>query len=192
MTQRINKRSMLVVSALLDWAEVLVGSVFAVIFILTFVFNTATVSGSSMENTLYNGDRLLLGVIGYSPKSGDIVVIDSDELDEYIVKRIIGLSGQTVTIDYIAGTVSVDGEVVYEPYLKDGLLDDTGNFDRGDYDTDRQVYEYSVPEGKIFVMGDNRDRSNDSRSFGAVDADDIVGKVIFRTYSERGHIGPVG
>ena len=103
MTQRINKRSMLVVSALLDWAEVLVGSVFAVIFILTFVFNTATVSGSSMENTLYNGDRLLLGVIGYSPKSGDIVVIDSDELDEYIVKRIIGLSGQTVTIDYIAG-----------------------------------------------------------------------------------------
>ena len=192
MTYRNDDRLCLILRAFLDWAEVLAGSVFAVIFIFTFVINTVSVSGDSMEYTLFDGDRLITRSMMYTPKMGDIVVIQSDTLDEYIVKRVIAIAGQTVTVDYIAGTVSVDGDIIYEPYIRDGLLDDTGNFDIAYYDSERQVYEYRVPENSVFVMGDNRDRSTDSRSFGAVSFGDVAGKVIFRISSEHGHIGPVG
>lgn len=191
MAGHFNNKTKLAFSALLDWAEVVVGTIFVVIFLLTFFINTVCVNGSSMEYTLYDGDRLLLVGAAYTPKTGDVVVIKNGDPGEYVIKRVIGISGQTVTIDYIAGTVMIDGEIIYEPYIKDGALDDTGNFETAYYDSERQVYEYHVPEDSLFVMGDNRDRSADSRSFGMVGVDDVEGKAIFKVYSEHGHMGPV-
>ena len=176
-------------AALLDWAEVFVGSALTVLLIFTFVVNKLRVDGGSMEDTLYNNDRLIVFGMFYEPEQGDIVVCDSSALDKLIVKRVIAVGGQSVTVDYIAGTVAVDGCIIDEPYLKYHALNDVGGFDMSFYDTEKEVYEYQVPEGYVFLMGDNRDHSKDSRAIGAVSEDEIVGKAIFRFYSERARIG---
>lgn len=175
----------------LDWAEVIVGSALAILLLFTFVFNRLRVKGNSMEDTLFDGDRIIIRSLFYEPAAGDIVVCRSELLGELIVKRVIALGGQTVTIDYAAGTVSVDGKVLDEPYLKYHALDDMGSYDMTYYDPEREVFEYNVPAGSVFLLGDNRDRSNDSRAFGCVSEDDIIGKAIFRFRSDRARIGKI-
>lgn len=180
-----------VVGAVLDWAEVVIGSVFTVLLVFTFLFNRIQVEGSSMEDTLFNDDEILIMGLFYEPEQGDVVICNSETLGKLIVKRVIALGGQRVTVDYIAGQVSVDGTVLYEPYLKYHALDDMGNYDMTYYDAEREVFEYEVPDGYVFVMGDNRNHSSDSRSFGMLAEEDIVGKAVFRFYSERGKIGRI-
>lgn len=191
-TRRRGSKTRQLIAAALDWAEVAVSSAFIVLFVFTFLFNRLRVDGRSMEDTLYDGDRILItDLMFYQPERGDVVICSSEALDKLIVKRIVALGGQTVTVDYIAGIVSVDGIPLEEPYLKYHALDDMGNYDMAYYDADREVYEYEVPEGYVFVMGDNRDHSNDSRAFGAVAEEDIVGKAVFRYYSQRARIGKI-
>ena len=186
-----NSKARQLLGAVLDWAEVVVGSVFTVLLVFTFVFNRIQVEGSSMENTLFDGDEIVIMGLFYEPEQGDVVICNSKALDKLIVKRVIALGGQTVTVDYIAGTVSVDGAVLGEPYMKYNALNDTGNYDMAYYDAEREVYEYEVPDGYVFVMGDNRDHSTDSRAFGAVAEEDIIGKAVFRFYSQRARIGKI-
>lgn len=174
----------------LDWLEVIVGSAFAVILIFTFLFRVVIVDGNSMNCTLYNNDVILVSSILSQPQKGDIVVVNSDYLDKTIVKRVIATAGQTVEIDYKNNKVSVDGEIISEyDYIKEKIMQDNDKFDSKYFDKENEKYIYKVPENSIFIMGDNRNHSTDSRTFGCVSADDVLGKVFFRVSSPYGKFG---
>ncbi len=142
--------------------------------ILAFVFVTRilVVSGSSMENTLHNGNAMLVWSLGYKPKQGDIVVLTQTSYQEdSIVKRVIATGGQTVDIDYNTGTVYVDGAALREDYIKERM--EVPHYGEG-------LNHITVPEGCIFVMGDNRNHSADSRypAIGIVDERSVIGHVL--------------
>ena len=145
-----------------------------ILLVLMLVFRVVVVSGSSMLPTLYSGDRLLLlsTPLYNSPKYGDIVVASKDSFEdgEPIIKRVIAVEGQTVDIDFATGTVYVDGIALDEPYINNLTTLDEG--------TDLPLI---VDKGCVFVLGDNRNRSQDSRSpqIGQIDKRELLGKAIF-------------
>ena len=141
----------------------------ALVLIFTFFGRLITVDGSSMEPTLLHGELMLVRSVGYTPQQGDIVVLTQVSFrEDAIVKRVIATGGQTVSIDYLAGTVRVDGVLLDEPYIKEEMLP------RGD------VTDLTVPEGCIFVMGDNRNVSADSRYnyVGVIDERRVIGQAV--------------
>ena len=160
---------------LYEWGQSLVGSVLVVVAIFTFVIRMMGVDGHSMLNTLQHGDRLLVvnSMLYHDYKYGDIVILRKNGVfdDDPIVKRVIAVGGQTVDIDYDAGTVAVDGQVLDEPYIHEAMLCPT-------YENQTHI---EVPEGSIFVMGDNRNGSSDSRDYrlGTVDTRYVIGKAAF-------------
>ncbi|MBQ8623560.1 MAG: signal peptidase I [Oscillospiraceae bacterium] len=158
----------------LDWLKSLAITFIFVVLIFTFVCRTAVVSGDSMSNTLHDKDFLILWSLFYQPKNGDIISANCEGLNEVIVKRVIACEGQTVDIDFSTGSVYVDGVLLDEPYIKNLTINDEFGFD----------YPITVPEGKYFVMGDNRQGSRDSRhpAVKFVDREDILGKVVLRVF----------
>ncbi len=159
---------------------------FAVILLLgTFFFRQTIVSGTSMQNTLQSGDRLIVSNFFYTPKTGDVVVVQlEDDITERfprslfegqsIVKRVIATEGQRIAL--VNGAVYVDGEQLDEDsYRFLTGIDDYAN-----------MPEFTVPEGHIFLLGDHRDASLDSRAFleagAVVDERTVLGKVLFRVY----------
>lgn len=182
-----------VLDTVLEWLETIVLAVFVMILIMSFVIKIINVKGPSMEKTLFDGDKLLLYSLFYDPEPGDIVVVNSDYLDETIIKRAIAVGGQTVEISYKDGTVKVDGSTVDEYYLSEEMFD-TGAFaptiyNLATYNPATDSYTYTVPEGMVFVMGDNRNHSTDSRVIGCVSETEVLGKVILRFASSQGNIG---
>lgn len=184
---RYNKseESHTIVDEMLDWGESFVFSLFIMLLIMIFAFKQIEVSGNSMEATLSDGDRLLISNLFGSPKQGDVVVVNCMGLDKTIVKRVIATAGQTVVINYDNDTISVDDKVIKEDYLsassknmKISVLFDP------EYMIDKNCYKYVVPENCIFVLGDNRNNSTDSRfsSVGFVNLDDVMGTALFRIY----------
>lgn len=161
---------------LFEWVETLVIAFFAVILFFTFVFRLAAVNGESMLPTLVDKDRLIVSYLFYTPKNGDIVIVNNDNpaLEKVIVKRVIATEGQTVDIDFDSGEVKVDGKVLQEDYINNLTLLDEGGHN----------YPVTVPENCVFVMGDNRMNSTDSRSplVGFVPEDEILGKVSLRIF----------
>ena len=155
------------------WLQALVAVLTALILIFTFVGRIIVVDGASMEPTLYHGDLLLLQSVGYTPKQGDVVVLTKkfEDADGPIVKRVIATGGQHVVIDYDAGTVTVDGEVLDEPYINEVMVDPGMD----------SIHDVVVPEGSIFVMGDNRNHSSDSRNvtLGTVDERYVLGRALW-------------
>ena len=158
---------------LYEWVQALVCSVLAVVLLFTFVVRLIGVDGHSMVPTLQDGDRLLvlnsLWDDGY--QYGDIVVLRKDTfMEEPIVKRVIATEGQTVDIDFAAGDVYVDGELLEEDYINEPTYVEEGT-----------EFPLTVPEGSIFVMGDNRNHSSDSRSsdLGTVDTRYVIGRAVF-------------
>lgn len=157
-------------SKLLEFTEIVVTAILITVMIFVFVFRTVGVRGESMINTLQNDDRLIVTHLFYTPKQGDIVVLELPELfDTPIIKRVIATGGQTVNI-LDDGTVEVDGQVLQEDYIHDLTSPKNGEF------------PLEVPEGYVFVMGDNRVDSRDSRDFGCVDEHHILGKAVLRIY----------
>ena len=155
---------------LLEWYEALISAALVLVLIFSFFFRIIQVDGSSMVPTLVNGDKLIVGGAGYEPQRGDVVIVDSyTSYGKPLVKRVIAKGGDTVSIDYATGTVAVNGEVLQEDYIAEPTY--LG------YDVQ---FPYPVPEGTVFVMGDNRTQSLDSRStyVGCIDERDILGKVL--------------
>lgn len=162
-----------------DWAGTLIGTVFVIVMLFTFVLRTVSVDGPSMMNTLHNGDRLILMEMGYQPKAGDIVVLYTATEKQPIIKRVIATAGQTVDINYQTHVVTVDGHKLNEPYIREPTA----------FEGIVPVFmPATVPAGHIFVMGDNRNNSLDSRSsaIGMLDVRNVLGHAVLRLFPNAG------
>lgn len=168
------------VATLFEWIETVILAFCFVVFIFTFIFKVVTVSGPSMNYTLYEGQKLIISSLFYTPKRGDIVVVDTEKFDEPIIKRIIALEGDTVMIDFDNWKTTVttkEGKtIIYEN-------EEYVNRDNGSMGYSHSLkYPLTVGEGEIFVMGDNRAHSTDSRSRGCFKESEILGRAIFRLW----------
>ncbi|MDE7010346.1 MAG: signal peptidase I [Oscillospiraceae bacterium] len=181
--------------ALYSWGQALVTAVVGVVILFTFFFRLIGVNGPSMQDTLYTGDRLLVinSLLCGGYESGDVVVARNynAELSETIVKRIVAVGGQTVDIDFAAGVVYVDGQALDEPYVKEPT-----------YKPEGIQFPVTLAEDEVFLMGDNRNHSTDSRSdtLGPVNVGYLQGKAVFLLIPgqtpelaarEWGRVGPV-
>lgn len=169
-----------------EWGHCVISAVVIVVILLTFVFRLVNIDGSSMLPTLVNRDKVIITNFFYEPKVGDIVVIPAGKYhDEPIIKRIIALGGQEVYINYETHEVYVDGVLLEEDYINSPTIHSLGE----------KELSLTVPEGRAFILGDNRGDSKDSRYFGVVsengevitdlgeakciEVDDIIGKAQF-------------
>ena len=177
-TGSVPKRSKLV-RTLLEWVEELVIAVVLIAVVFTFACRVITVTGTSMVPNFHSGDRVLVVNDFTGVEQGDVVVI-VNVLQDPIIKRVIATEGQTVDFDPQQGEVVVDGEVL--PGSTFGIEDGITFLP----DLPGQVLEFpqTVPEGCVFVLGDNRGNSTDSRfvSVGMVDLRNILGKAVFQLY----------
>lgn len=157
------------------WLQAAVMALVGLILLFTFVGRIIGVDGTSMVPTLQDRDMILLQSIGYAPKQNDVVVLTKSTafINQPIVKRVIAVGGQTLDIDYEAGLVYVDGQPLAEPYLGEIMRQPASEFMTNNHIT--------VPEGSIFVMGDNRNHSTDSRDIrlGLIDERCVLGRAHF-------------
>ncbi len=169
-----NEKSQNGINAILSYLHDLVILIAVVLLVFSLMFRVVVVSGPSMNNTLIDGDWLLLlgNVLYTEPKQGDVIVASKDNYDhgKPIIKRVIATEGQTVDIDFRLGIVYVDGEALSEPYT----LTPT-NLAEG------AEFPLVVEKGCIFVLGDNRNLSKDSRSLeiGQIDCREVLGRAVF-------------
>jgi len=162
-----------------EWLETICSCLAVILFAFLFCVKTYTVSGNSMDPTLKAGDDLLVLSALYTPKAGDIVVLEeTEELNEALIKRVVALGGQTVDINS-NGELTVDGELFGTEHTELNLKGDIG-------------FPLAVPEGCIFVMGDNRGSSLDSRYavVGCPRVESVIGKAVFR-YSPADSFGGI-
>ena len=179
----LEKRSL--TQEIFEWLEVSTSAVIVVVILFTLVFRVATIQGDSMKNTLIENDKVVITNLAYTPKQGDIVVISRNvensitgqaESDEPIIKRVIAVGGQTVDIDFDRGIVYVDGVALEEDYISTSTTKS--------HEVEFPVY---IPKGYIFVLGDNRLESLDSRSTqigeeGLIDSRYVLGHAILRIF----------
>ena len=168
----------------LGWVNNIIVAVVAMLFLNLFVFRSITVDGPSMNDTLLDKDKVLITNLFYEPSYGDIVVIQADKLmnrttkmyGEAIIKRVIGVAGDTVNINFEKGEVYRNGELLEEDYIKELTKRRYNGWVES-------CVDYVVPENCVFVMGDNRNVSNDSRNLediGFVDKNLIMGRAFVR------------
>ena len=170
---------------LIEWLGVVASALIIVVILFGFVFRVAIISGDSMKNTLINGDVVVISNFNYTPKQGDIVVVSRNtentpesmrEENGPIIKRVIATEFQIVNIDFETGTVYIDNMPLDEPYISTPTVDQ--------YDG---KFPITVPEGCIFVLGDNRGVSLDSRSSrigdgGMIDTRYVLGRAVYRIF----------
>lgn len=159
------------------WLQTMVTAIVCIILVFTFLGRITRVVGGSMNPTLADGELLFVWSLGYKPKAGDIVILNKTTQayanylhGDAIVKRVIATGGQTLDIDYDTGAVYVDGQALDEPFILETMRwPDVSNM----WET-----HVKVPEGCVFVMGDNRNNSTDSRhpAVGPIDEGFIIGR----------------
>lgn len=177
--ENAEKRYRKIITDLYELLESIIIAVVFVVLLFTLVFRIFVVSGPSMFPTLKDGDRIIVSNLFYTPKQGDIICFSKPEYkDEVLVKRIIALEGQTVDINNDMQVV-VDGKVLDESYLVD--VTTTGG---------SLELPYTVEQGKLFVMGDNRPDSFDSRytTIGTIDINNVLGRLILRAFPRPGPV----
>lgn len=183
-TRNNKQKSGSAIASVFEWIDSVVLALVIVMLLFTLFLNKVEVNGTSMESTLYDGDQLIISDFNYSPKRGDIIIISRNYLNteesaaesqKPIVKRVIATEGQTVEIK--DGKVFVNDEQISEPYLDEALVPN-GTDNKGF--CDKEI----VPENCVFVLGDNRGVSHDSRSSDIrfVNERYILGKVLFRIF----------
>ncbi|MBQ5911185.1 MAG: signal peptidase I [Clostridia bacterium] len=178
------------IAEIFDWIDTVVVALIAVVIIFSLFFRIATIVGPSMQNTLYSGERVIISNFFYKPQYGDIVVISRntnnsvDKLDssrEPIIKRVIATEGQYVDINFETGKVYVGADLSNMTELDEAYVNGPTTLK---YDIEFPVF---VKEGHIFVLGDNRNNSTDSRSssigdLGLIDERYVLGKAIYRIW----------
>ena len=150
-----------------------------VIFIaFTFFFRLVSVDGASMYPTLITGDKIIISNFLYSPDYGDIIAVNKESAEESsMIKRVIGLPGDTVSINFETHIITVNGKVIFEDYEVTEPINEA-------YDMNYPSDTVTVPENSVFVLGDNRNNSVDSRhtEVGFIALDEINGKALFKLY----------
>jgi len=164
-----------------EWVEIFSSALLTVILLFTFIFRMVTVEGPSMQEPLHARDNLVISHLFYTPKQNDIVVIQlpNTTFTVPIIKRVIATEGQEINFDFENWKVYVDGVELDEPYVNYAFGQPMHNSSI-DYDS----LPITVEPGKIFVLGDNRNLSADSRNaqIGQVDINNVVGRVMFRVF----------
>lgn len=175
------------------------------LFVVLFIVTPVEVSGDSMETTFYEGDKILVWHIGYTPVVNDVVIIEANENyffadnTNFVIKRVIAKSGDLVT--FFDGIIGVNGKTLNRIYkdanganqietftpeqykmMMTDYVRDGENIEHYSYSVENERYEGVVPEGYCIVLGDNFFNSMDSKSVGLIHQEDILGKVIFRVY----------
>jgi len=187
--QKPVKKRVWLVTDIYEWAESILTAIITIIFIFAFAARVTSVEGVSMEPTLSDKDRMLVTNFFYAPNRGDIVVVytnglrnEKGTMGKPIIKRVIGIAGDKIDFNTDEGTVSVNGELL-EISEENGFLYENGHLisSKTDSSYDQPIH-VEVPDGYIFVMGDNRVNSTDSRfnSVGMVDVDYVAGRAFFR------------
>ncbi len=153
-----------------EWVSMLIGALVTVVVIFALLFRVVGVSGDSMCNTLQSGDRLILITQFYKVERGDIIVVTRAGEEPYI-KRVIAVAGDTIDIDDESGRVLLNGKAIEEEYVLGGS-------------TTAKGFEgpYTVKDGEVFAMGDNRTWSLDCRQLGPFSTDEIAGEAVFRLF----------
>ena len=162
---------------LFEWLQMIMVCVLSAVIAFNLVVRLSVVDGHSMDPTLEHGELMLVWSLGYSPKQGDIVIINKTITrsflhEQAIVKRVIAVGGQSVDIDYGEGVVYVDGVPLKEDYILEEMYLPGNPY--------MQETHFEVPEGEIFVLGDNRNGSTDSRDerLGTIDEGYILGRAV--------------
>ncbi len=153
-----------------EWMSMFIGALVAVVIIFAMLFRVVGVDGQSMRDTLQHRDFLVMITRFYTLERGDIAVIYR-EGEEPLIKRVIGVAGDTIEINEENGCVYRNGKKLKDAYVLGGVTPTFG-FDE----------PYTVRKGEIFVMGDNRSDSLDSRQLGAFSIDDVMGKAVYRLF----------
>jgi signal peptidase I len=171
------------VRTIVEWVAVIAGAVILALVIKTFLFQAFYIPSESMVTTLEIGDRVLVNKLSYRMGDidrGDIVVFERPEADESndgiedLIKRVIGLPGDQLVIK--DGRITINGQLLNEPYLEPGVATQPGPI------TCSEAEPCVVPDDMVWVMGDNRGSSRDSRWFGPIPDDDVVGRAFFRIW----------
>ena len=170
-TSALKPRSFL--KELYEYVETFCYALVLMILLFMFIFRYVSVDGESMRDTLQDNDKLVISNLAYTPQTGDIVVLKHSP--KPLIKRVIATGGQTVKINDENWEIFVDDVLLDEPYVlrTSEIMDSVGG---------KLYEEFVVKEGEVYVMGDNRNNSLDSRAFGSFSAEDILGRVIFRVF----------